>query len=206
LYNKMIQKIKDLIREEKNVIFDVVSTEKQEILNWCKEFRKNKVLFVLAYCSFQELAKRVAARNMGESLERRTFSQVWEQFGELYKAAKQGELPILETLSKNTVVGSVKSRTKNEFEKKEEFDEFLSTLLKNLSLDNNITVQITSRYKNDLIVDNSKQSSSAACAKQILEFIKQGHKYTALQENYNKLKPSKSAWQKFWDFVLCRWK
>jgi hypothetical protein len=140
-------------------------------------------------------------------LERRSFSLVWGQFGELYEAAKRSDEPVLETLSRTTVERLAKLHARGEF-KEEEFNEFLSTLLKNLSLDNNITVQITSRYKYDLVVDSSKQSS-AACAEQILEFMKQGREYTALQENYEVLTrepPQRTLWQRFWDWVFCRGK
>ena len=206
LGDRLTQKIKDLIREGKSVIFEVITLKEQQHVRRFEVLGGNDFLSVLVYCSFQELAKRVATRNLVGGLEQRSFSQAWGQFGKLYKAAEHRELPILDVLSRDTLERLVQLHAQSEFEKERNFVNFTSTLLEDLSLDNNITVQIVPRYKYDLVVDNSKQSS-AACAQQIHAFMRQGHEYTALQENYReqrRIRPQRSAWQKFWDFVFCR--
>jgi chloramphenicol 3-O-phosphotransferase len=189
LFNGMIQKIKDFTQNGKNVIFDTIigDDSEQEIVRAFEQFRGENVLFLLVYCPFQELAKRIAARNSGDKLEQRDFSIVWRQFGGLYKAAQPSDAPILETLSKNTVTDLVQLHARSEFEEEKEFNEFLSELLENLSLNNHEIVRITSSYKYDLIVNNATQSP-AECAQQIRDFMQQGNAYTAFQKNFNEFK------------------
>ena len=73
-----------------------------------------------------------------------------------------------------------------EFEKEKEFDNFLYTLLEDLSLNNHETVQITPRYTYDLII-NSATQNPAACAQQIHGFIQKKQKHTAFQKSYVKV-------------------
>jgi|SaaInlStandDraft_4_1057021.scaffolds.fasta_scaffold11061_1 chloramphenicol 3-O-phosphotransferase len=199
LFKQMIQKIKDFTKDGKNVIFDTLIGDEgeQEIVRAFEQFRGENVLFLLVYCPFQELAKRIAARNIVGGMEQRTFTQVWCQFGGLYKAAKLGDTPILETLSKKTVSDLVQLHARSEFEEEKEFNEFLLELLENLSLNNHETVQITQRYKYDLIVNNATQSP-AECAQHIHNFIQQGHACIAFQEIYDALKPGWFGKAKTW--------
>ena len=197
LFNRMIQKIKDFTKNGKNVIFDTIvgDDSEQEIVSLAETLRGENVLFSLVYCPFQELAKRIASRNSADKMEQRDFSMVWRQFGGLYKAAQPSDTQILETLSKNTVTDLVQLHARSEFEEEKEFNEFLSELLENLSLDKNDSVQITSRYTYDLIVNNATQSPDK-CAQQINNFMREKNLYTAFQENYNRIKSATSWLQK----------
>jgi|SaaInlStandDraft_4_1057021.scaffolds.fasta_scaffold12265_2 chloramphenicol 3-O-phosphotransferase len=198
IYMKMLQKVKDYATEGKLVIFDMLVENERNLRNCYEPLRGLNVAFILAYCPFTELAQRVKKRTSEK--DPRTFTQVFVQFSHLYKAAQPGNTPILGTLTAEEVKQNCELAKQDEpwiFEEMElsSFDELTPTVLKNLSLDINKSIQVTPRLKYDLVVDTGIHSPQE-CALQIKQFLESHSPFTAFQENYEQL-PQIKWWQKF---------
>jgi proline iminopeptidase len=197
IFINMLKKIKDYATAGKDIIVDMLVENERNFRDFYESLHALNVAFILTYCPFTKLAERVRQR-ISEK-DPRTFTQVFVQFSRLYKAAQPVDTPILGTLTAEEVKQNCKLAEKDEpwiFEEMElgSFDELTPTVLKNLSLDKNESIQITPRFKYDLIV-NTGINTPQQCAQQIKNFIESETEFTAFKENYEKLQ-ARSCWRK----------
>jgi len=225
-FDQVFEKAKEYFQTGHKVILDWAILEENEAeedgdLHGFNDFfnalRASNVALVLTYCPFATLIERVKKRNKeGKATEQRDYHVPIKYFSAIYKAAKQGEKPILGTLTRTEVIDILEAPfVKAEFEDIKKYKQFKSKTLKGLSLDRHKSINVTPRLKHDLIV-NTGINSTEKCAQQIKRFFKSDRPFTAMRKNARKFgligrkskktKPQKTAWQKFWDYVLCRGK
>ena len=180
IFDELMAKIKEHDAADKNIVIDWLLDEKEEFKQFYDGLQPITPAFILVYCPFAILVERVQQRaREGDS---RMFKNVFEQFGNIYKAAQPDDRPVLDALSRTEVVTLVTQHARGEFESEDVFQEFLAKLLEKLSLDQHDVVQITPRYAHDFIVNTGKYSAER-CALHIRAFIAQYKNYTALAKN-----------------------
>jgi chloramphenicol 3-O-phosphotransferase len=190
----MFKKIHEHIRCGHNVVLDTVicepieeDSDEYDFNGYFNELGLYNVAFILVYCPFTTLVERVRMRNeSGVAKERREYGVPIQFFRAMYKAAQPGDTPILDTLTRVEVRRLLETYVRSECETEKESNEFLSTVLKNLSLDRNESIRVTPRLKYDFIV-NTGTHSSEECARQINEFLHSGRPFTAMRENARRL-------------------
>jgi chloramphenicol 3-O-phosphotransferase len=197
IFINMLKKIKDDTAAGKDIIVDMLVENEKDFRDFYEPLHDLNVAFILTYCPFPKLAERVRQR-ISEK-DPRTFTQVFEQFSRLYKAAQPGDTPILGTLTaeevkQNCVLAKQDKPGLVEEMELSSFDELAPTVLKNLSLDKNESIQITPRFKYDLIV-NTGINTPQQCAQQIKNFIESETEFKAFKENNEKLQ-ARSCWSK----------
>ena len=187
IFIRMLEKVRTLAASGKNVIFDMLIDDTLNF-QYCYEKLKNvPVVFVLAYCPFTTLASRVEKR-ISEA-DPRLFANIFTQFSNMYKAAQPGDTPILDALTRDDVKKHSEAAKKDVLEDPKNFgsfDEFVTKILRNLSLDENETIQVTPRLKYDVIV-NTGINSPQQCAEQITTFIESKQRPTAFEENHEQI-------------------
>jgi len=190
-----------------HVIIDTVVEYESEKQAFESAFRGSECYWVLVYCPPAELVTRVRRRNIvaqetgATKTEVRELETPIEQFLRIYAVSNDPKRsPLLDSLENPADARVSQVTLKAIFEdgadlfgKKYDVESLKRTAIDQWGLQSRRFATIAPKYRYDLIVDNGPADAAANCARQIQRLIAP-----------TRTRPRRSAWQRFWDVVLCR--